>query len=224
MSFIAQVLILILLAAFLLGIAYLEMRYIKTRGARGEAKIERDEAFNAITTIRSVADSLENQGFDTTEAEPIIFKAELAYRSGNYVHARTQADQARSLLVESHDQGPDPLENKKFPGISEDRHTAQEEIKATPKGLIEARFMIDMVEDLINDQNDAELISALDSAKRMHEAGDHEGAFAEACRVKNVLGDREAPIVEKIVYVCPNCDADVGADDVFCRRCGTPLD
>ena len=91
----------LLLGLFLtvvLVIIYLQMRTMKDRGKRIEAKVERDDLYNSIITARAVTNSLRTQGREVSGAESIVHRAEMAYQARDDARCRKLIGEAMAAL------------------------------------------------------------------------------------------------------------------------------
>lgn len=236
---------LILLAIVIIAgaVALLELRYMRGRKkVKVDAAVERDDAYNAVSTTRAVADSLRQNGRDTTEADILIYKAEGAYDRREFLDAIEMADRARKVLMTCKEKDlismPIPA-----PAKEESTEVPSNEVRKLPANYLESKFMIDSVRDSVPsacDEVRAEAFGCLDRAQACFDSEDYGGALKEAMRARRLLTP-PAPATQKsypatVVKLpppktlpavsarsCPSCSADLLPDDVFCRKCGTRL-
>ena len=100
MSLDAEKIILIaILAAVMIFVVYFEWSVMRSRGkVARKAALEKDDAFNAVLTTRSVIIAMQRQGADTSKAQRLVDEAKLALQRGEYHRSRDLCDQARNSL------------------------------------------------------------------------------------------------------------------------------
>jgi hypothetical protein len=229
-------------------VALLELRYVKGhRKVKVDAAVERDDAFNAVTTTRAVADSLRQNGRDTTEADVLIYKAESAYGQREFLNAIELAKRAKTVLLSCKEKDlismPAPAPEKE-----ESKEVPSNQIRKLPTNYLESKFMIDSLRDMTPDAGNASQAEAngcLDRAQACFDSEDYCGALAEAMKAKRLLSPSQTsrrsypstvvklgptgkapPAVMDLPESrsCPACRVVALDDDVFCRKCGTRLD
>jgi uncharacterized protein (DUF305 family) len=92
-----------LLIAVVVFIGYLEWssakgRLMKRKTARLAAVRSKDEAYNATVTSRAISRALKAQGYDVTDAERMINRADSAINMGDFSDAKRYAESARETL------------------------------------------------------------------------------------------------------------------------------
>lgn len=238
---------LILLAVVIIAavVALLELRFLKGRKqVKVDTAIERDDAYNAVSTTRAVADSLRQNGRDTTEADILIYKAENAYDRREFLNAIELAGRARSTLMTCKEKDlismPEPS-----PAKAEMQEVPSTQVRKLPANSLESKFMIDSVRDMVPDACDearVEATACIDRAQACYDSEDYNGALREAMKAKRLLtpsvpaaeksrpstviklaSPKIPPAADPAAISCPSCHVDALPDDVFCRKCGTRL-
>ena len=244
-----ETLVLIAVVTIAAVVGLLELRYLRgRRQAKVDAAIERDDAYNAVSTTRAVADSLRQNGRDTTEADVLIYKAETAYDRREFLNATELAGKAKKVLLTCKEKDlismPSPA-----PAKEESTEVPSNLIKKMPANCLESRFMIDSVRGMASGADEkakAEADSCLARAQACYEAEDYNGALSEAMKARRLLtpcplaGEKSYPSAvvrlpppEKTPAnaasspgprLCPGCRVEASPDDAFCRKCGTRLE
>ncbi len=244
-----ETLILIVAVVIAAAVAYLELRYIRTRKqVKVDHYIEQDDAYNAVTTTRAVATSLVRNGKDTSEVDALIYQAESAYDRREFVRSLELADKAKNALKNCKDRDlmtapvkETAVKGELGPAKEESKDVPANECRKLPQNYLESKFIIDTVRGLMPDAF-AEQREAgqreLDAAQASFDAGDYSEALKCALKAKRVLAPA-APVKEKIPNVattvikaqastkppavCGGCGAALGPDDGFCHSCGTKV-
>lgn len=243
-----ETLVLITIVIAAAAVALLELRYIRGRKkVKVDAAIERDDAYNAVSTTRAVAESLRQNGRDTTEADVLIYKAESAYDRREFLNAIELAGRARKVLMTCKERDltsmPAPAPKK-----GESDEVPADHVRKLPANYLESKFMIDSVRDMLPDAGDgprAEASICLGKADDCFAREDYCGALGEAMKAKRCLmptaaaGAKsypstvvklgpagKAPPVSEGAFsdrTCPSCRAKAMTEDAYCRKCGTRL-
>jgi hypothetical protein len=240
-------LIAIVIIAAVVGV--LELKYLRSRKqVKLDVAIERDDAYNAVSTTRAVADSLRQNGRDTSEADILIYKAENAYDRREFLNAIELAGKARTMLMSCKEKDLISMPPS-APTKGENVEVPSNHVRKMPANYLESKFMIDSVRCLVPDASDEvkeEAAGCLDRAQTCFENEDYSEALSEAMRAKRMLTPstpvpeksypstvvklgptgKAPPVAEgpKISPSCPSCHAEISSDDVFCRKCGARLD
>jgi hypothetical protein len=239
-----ETLVLLVVVMIAAAVALLELRFLRGRKqVKVDTALERDDAYNAVTTTRAVAESLRQNGRDTTEADVLIYKAENAYDRREFLNAIELADRARSVLMTCKEKDltsmPEPP-----PAMTESQEVPSSQLRKLPPNCLESKFMIGSVRDMIPtacDEVRAEASACLERAQACYDDEDYTGALREAMRAKRLLtpsapaaGKSASPTVIKLAppktsavehapRSCPSCHIEISPDDVFCRKCGERL-
>jgi len=240
----SETIILIVAVLIMAAVAYLELRYLRSKKqVKLDGNFEQDDAYNAVATTRAVAESLRQNGRDTTEADIIIYQAESAYERREFTRCRELADRARTALRGCKEKdimnAPEtPTEGEEAAGeVEESTAVPANEVRKMPANYLESKFMIDSVRDLLPgapEGRKVEAQEALDLAEKSFSAGDYTEALKQAMRAKRTVSPakadkpkpaapaspRAAPPV--IVERCRRCGAELGEGDEFCHACGGP--
>lgn len=250
MEFSLETLLLIAIVIIAASVGVLELKYLRGRKqVKVDAAIERDDAYNAVSTTKAVAESLRQNGRDTTEADVLIYKAENAYDRREFLNAIELAGRARSVLMSCKVNdlvsmpAPEPAKER-----DESAEVPSNQIRKMPQNYLESKFMIDSVRDLVpadESEENREACGCLDRAQACFDAEDYGGALGEAMKAKRLLmpcalaAERSyPPAVVKLgppktppsagdppgTMRCPSCQVEVSPDDAFCRKCGARLD
>jgi len=194
-----ETLILLVVVAIAAVVALLELRFLKGRKqVKMDAAIERDDAYNAVSTTKAVADSLRQNGRDTTEADILIYQAENAYDRREFLNAIELAGRARNALLTCKQKDlismPEPS-----PAKEESQEVPSNQVRKLPANCLESKFMIDTVRGMVPDACDearAEATACIDRAQACYDSEDYNGALREAMRAKRLLTP-SAPAAEK---------------------------
>ncbi|MDW5563007.1 MAG: hypothetical protein SA339_07250 [Methanomassiliicoccus sp.] len=243
-----EIVLLIAAVAFAAVVGFLELRFLRGRKqVKMDAAIERDDAYNAVCTTKAVAESLRQNGRDTTEADLLIYKAQSAYERREFLDATDMAKRARNILMNCKEKdlismpSPDPVKAGK-----ESIEVPANQVKKMPANYLESKFIIDSVRDGIPgacDEAKVESTLCLDRAQACFDAEDYDGALKEAMKAKRLLAPiapaagksypstvvklappTKIPVAEGPgIRCCPSCRIEALPDDMFCRKCGTRL-
>jgi len=251
MDIVDNFILIVAVALIIVLVGWLEIRYMKKRRKdQVDVGIIRDDAYNAVATIKAVASSLRDNGREVMEAEMIIYRAESAYESGNYAECKEFADQARSSLLRS--KSKNDLADMSEPPAPTTVEKLSTEVPANmtkkmPANYLESKFIIETADGMVQAageeaRTEAELLCQ--EAKGAFEAGDYTAALRSAMRAKRALEGsagkqkgrafanaevlvlpkkkEERPAEEAAAEVtkCENCGAAVGPEDGFCFACG----
>lgn len=239
-----QVFLIVLLV--ILGIVvYLELRFMRTRNKEYiERMMEKDDAYNTIATTKAIASSLKQKGRDTKEAEMVIVQADNAYKRNNYVAARDSARRARELLMKAPmlDVGAPskPADEVTDAAQTEEERKTVHEVKKLEPHMLESRFIINACRDRLEEaemsgRDVGNAKETLERAERCFEEKRYDEALREGLRARKLLGEegvekRETarePVIVKVPKPerkCEKCSTPVGHEDLFCRKCGAPIE
>ncbi|MFP4196929.1 MAG: zinc-ribbon domain-containing protein [Methanomassiliicoccales archaeon] len=230
-------------------VLYIELRYMrKKRNPRIEAKLRKDEAYNAIVTTRAVSRVLRERGNDVSEAERVIEQARMAYDARDYSRTIELAEEAKEVLQSSEVKKEEEADLSAFdqvisPGKEEETHKLFEEKKKMPDNYLESKFMIGNTQHAIDEAEGSgkevgEASELLESARKSFDGGDYGEAFTLACKAKrSLIGASDEFIEESVVSMEEKADSpevESGArveppeegmeSENICRECGAPLE
>jgi predicted RNA-binding Zn-ribbon protein involved in translation (DUF1610 family) len=249
------VLALIIVLGIILVIAlYIQFHYLRPKKEEAiDIAMERDTAYNAMTTSQAVSSTLRERGRDTSEADRLLVEAELAYNRGDFLKCTDSSKRAKDFLTTA------PMAKTKLDPIIENDATPAEvpqpeqpkisEAKKLPPNYLESKFMIETAKDEI-DRCAAEgkdvtaTVCLLDEAKMAFECKDYDVALRKSLKAKKAAEASTQPAKEKTaeiappiktvkrdivkdpssVALCPNCGAEALEDDNFCAKCGKPIE
>ena len=230
----------------LAGVAYLEIRMIRSRRRKKEAQGEMpDRAHNELLAVKAIAEALARGGVRSVEADDVILEAETALQSRNYRVARELADRAKGLLrtEKARQQAKGDLakfETAKPPRDGEPT-TKEKLTKDLPPNFMQAKFSMNLARDEIDaarsrGQDVTEAERMLAEAQATFDAKDYTAALAQGSRARRSLEVTKAspptaatpPVPTPSVSTaktrpCPSCRAAVTVDDAFCRKCGAKV-
>lgn len=245
----ADTLILIIAVIVAAAVAFLELRYIRTRRhVKVDQYLEQDDAYNAVTTARAVASSLSRNGRNTSDADVLIYQAEMAYDRREFVRCMELSERAKNLLKNSKER--DPLtasiedtgrspDVKEVRGGEEGKTVPANEIKKLPPNYLESKFLLDTVSSMMPDARSdlrEEAQKELDQAQASYETGDYSEALKRTLKAKRILSPSDpaksrppanttiikpqsSPSVPAAIR-CVKCGASLGPNDDFCYSCG----
>jgi double zinc ribbon protein len=223
-----------------------KMKERHLRVAKGASGLP-DEAHNAIVTTKAILATLERQGIQSPEVKGWIREADVAYERHNYrvvleLIGRAK-DRLLTLKAEHASKGELAKLERLSPGGDEGPATTKELLqKEVAPNLPQSRFSIEVAGSAIEQargtgRDVAKAAEFLDAAKSRFEAKDYDGALTLARLSKRSAEGHKveapaAPAAPKPTataatpsrVACPTCDADLAADDAFCRKCGTRLE
>jgi len=120
-----KIILIVVLAVVMLFVVYFELKILRSRGKEArKANLEKDEAFNAVLTTRSVIVSLQRQGTNTEEAQRLVDEAKLALQRGDYRGCKDKCDDAKAELTKPGSTEPAKRTRalKAYPSIGETGH------------------------------------------------------------------------------------------------------
>jgi hypothetical protein len=244
MEFSTEMAILIIAVLIVASVGYLQVRYMRSRKQGDiERAIERDDAYNAVATTNAVAASLRQAGRDTSEADVLLYKAEGALERREFMESIDLAKRAKTILLTCKPRDPllTPVE---VTGPHEPREVPANEVRKMPPNLLESKFIIESVRDLLprgGPEVKEEASHALALAEACFERGDYTTSLKEGMRAKRLLApppSANKPITGEVIRIpppnkpaappaarsCPRCSVDALPDDAFCRKCGTRIE
>lgn len=224
------------MAGLIILVLYFELKVVdRKKDARAEARIAREELYNLVVTTEAIADSLRNRGLDVQEADTLAKRSRMAYEARDVVKARALCMQARKLLSEARmPNGPE--EDLPFSLPSTPSSILVEEKNELPDdNSLPSSFMIGCARsDLQRYEGPGkEKIDALISqAESELEASNFDRALSLANKARCLMNqggpcDEDEPngvANEPEQKSCPKCSLNFKPEDVFCSRCGSPLD
>ncbi|MBX8641442.1 MAG: zinc ribbon domain-containing protein [Candidatus Thermoplasmatota archaeon] len=237
-----------LLIAVVVFIGYLEWssakgRLMRRKNARLAAVRSKDEAYNATVTSRAISRALKTQGYDVTEAEKLIGRADAAISMGNFSDAKRYAESARETLFAikqrqgRHERGTgesasaDSGYGKK--AASGDVFTKQDERqqpgsaeKKLPKDYAEASFAISLLKDEAataqsGGRDIASAVLKLAQAEEAFRQGKYGESLHLAIRARKEISDGPGGTAVSPAAT-DNGKAPSGGDEA-CPACGSPL-
>jgi hypothetical protein len=261
-------------ATVLLGGVYTLWRYTlrrRTQILAGEVKVPPDDrAFNQIRITRASATHLGAQGYDVSGIQGQLDRAEERYRNREHAAALRIAEGARDQLrlVHTHsatataavagseggepDVGPEVLTEPAAPAALSRHEPPPAPTPAPakiPKGLVEARFTLSLLEQEIGKAEQAspsdprlgEVRTLRDTARTEFEEKRYPESWRTALRARRHLGSmveavslgspkgapsEEASESEEAPAAAPHCAQcghELRGNEKFCRACGASL-
>ena len=214
----------VFLAVVLLRV-YLQMRTMKDRGSKIETKVERDDLYNSLVTVKAVSISLRNQRRDTSEADSLISRAEIAYQARNVGKCRVLVAESRRVLERSRTAPLTENDVIDLPkGGEEEVTTPHQESMSMPENYLQAKFMMGMAKGDIEKHpsgknvNDAKRI--ISEAEECFEAEDYDASLILINQAVKALNSEESVVTEAVTQKCPSCGRETKQGDEFCRYCG----
>lgn len=235
---------LIVLLIVLAAVVYFELHFMRSRNKEYMGMImDKDDAYNTIATTRAIATTLKQKGRDTKEAELVIIQAEQAYKRGNFLSSRESAKKARDILIAAPMiEMPAPTAQKKedtVQPVSEEDHKLVHEVKKMEPNMMESRFIINACRDRLQAEESlgkdlSQAKEHLARAESYFEEKKFGDALREGMKVRRMLSESaeaqdtitEVPLlkVARPENRCVKCAASIALDDLFCRKCGNPVE
>jgi predicted RNA-binding Zn-ribbon protein involved in translation (DUF1610 family) len=246
--------LIVILGIVLVVALFIQFKYLRPkRDDAIEMALDRDDAYNAMTTTQAVSSTLRERGRDTSEADRMLIESELAYNRGDYLKCSDSAKRAKDYLANA------PMAKIELGPLTESEPTPSDETlpeqpkiseaKKLPPNYLESKFMMDTARDEI-DRCAAEgkdvsgSICLLDEAKMAFEGKDYDMALRKSLKAKKGAEASTEPAKEKTpeitppiktvkkdivkdsssVALCANCGIEVRDDDNFCAKCGKPIE
>ncbi|HIJ00201.1 MAG TPA: hypothetical protein HA366_01560 [Candidatus Methanomethylophilaceae archaeon] len=165
----------IVFATSVVLILYLQLKYFRNWGSkRIDAKLERDDLYNSIVTIKAVTQSLLSRGCDIGKAEELADMAVIAFDRRDNILARELLDRAKNEINNSSkDMEENPFRVGKVasdPGLPRPNES---EIS------IQTRFLISRALSISDDEN---ILSMSKQAQTALANGEEEMALSLAYR------------------------------------------
>ena len=212
--------------AVLAAVVYFEWRYMRSkRKDKIDLSLMKDDAYNALITTRAVANSLQEQGRKTDEADRLLLQAQAAYRRQDYATCKDLADKARDSLRRTRVSEPDTFEKIASGPVeaSVNEQTAPiHEIKKLPQNYLESKFMIETARMCIDDAlgkgaevKDAEGFLAV--ARQCFERTEYTEALKQALRAKR---SAEGQKIVAAIEVSPPREMEEAPADLRGTECG----
>jgi Double zinc ribbon len=190
---------------------FIQFRYLRPRRDDAiEMALNRDDAYNALTTAQAVSSALKDKGRDTKEADLLLVEAELAYNRGDFLKCTDASKRAKEYLAvapmaivdftttpeTSTDQPNEPLPEQ--PKISEARKL--------PPNYLESKFMIATAADEIErnrseGKNVTASVCLLDEAKMAFDCKDYNVALRKSLKAKKSAEAPTEPAPNKPVEI-----------------------
>ncbi len=173
-----------------------------------EMALDRDDAYNAMTTAQAVSNALRDKGKDTKEADLLLVEAELAYNRGDYLKCTDAAKRAKDYLATA------PMAKPDFTPLSEEKTEPSDqplpeqpkisEVKKLPPNYLESKFMITTAADHIEKgRSEGKDVTAsvclLDEAKMAFDCKDYDTAFRKSLKAKKAAEGTTEPAQEGTV-------------------------
>ena len=246
--------LLVILVIILVIAMFIQFRYLRPKKDDAiEKALDRDEAYNAMTTTQAVSVTLKDKGRDISGADRLLIEAELAYNRRDYLKCIDASKRAKDHLatapmvkdllgpvVDSEPENPDePLPEQ--PKISE--------VRKLPPNYLESKFMIETTKDDIDrcaaeGKDVSASVCLLDEAKMAFECKEYDVALRKSLKAKKSTETATEMAKDKIVEIappvktvkrdivndsskvglCANCGAEALPDDNFCAQCGRPIE
>ncbi len=246
--------LLVILGIILVIALYIQFKYLRPKKDDAiDMAVERDSAYNAMTTAQAVSTTLRDRDRDTSEADRLLIEAELAYNRGDFLKCIDTSKRAKDFLATS------PSSKVELePTVAGEAAPAEEaqpeqpkisDIKKLPSNYLESKFMIDTAGDEIDRcREEGKDVSAsvclLDEAKMAFDCKQYDVALRKSLKAKKSTETTTDPEPKRIVEItppvktvkrdvvkesrsatqCANCGAEVLDDDSFCAKCGKPIE
>jgi hypothetical protein len=233
------------LGVILVVALFIQFRFLRPkRDDAIEMALDRDDAYNAMTTAQAVSTALRDKGRDTKEADRLLIEAELAYNRGDYLKCTDASKRAKDYLAIA------PMAKVDFVSMPEARPGPSDqplpeqpkisEVRKLPPNYLESKFMITTAADQIDrsrleGKNVTTSVSLLDEAKMAFDRKDYDMALrkslkakkgAEASAEPNQDKVDEVPMLVKAADAIPPADIvdreipDIPSSAALCASCG----
>lgn len=190
---------------------FIQFRFLRPKRDNAiEMALDRDDAYNAMTTAQAVSNALRDKGRDTKEADRLLVEAELAYNRGDYLKCTDAAKRAKEYLTIA------PMAQPDFVPLSEEKPEPTDqplpeqpkisEVKKLPQNYLESKFMITTAADHIEKgrsegKNVTASVCLLDEAKMAFDCKDYDTAFRKSLKAKKAAEESAEPSSDRIVEV-----------------------
>ncbi len=154
------IIVIVVLVGFSAGILfYLEKTKDKrVSKARKNAGLNpEDEAYNKVKSTKSITNVMKRRGKNTTDAEMMIQRAEMALKSGNYSRASSLADEAKSKLEKVTDASRGNVED------------VGRTVKRDDESKMKKAYTMDEIEELEANQNSIEVETKSEELRKQKE-------------------------------------------------------
>jgi hypothetical protein len=186
---------LILVLGIVLVIAlFIQFRYLRPRKDDAiDLALNRDEAYNAMTTAQAVSAVLVENGRDTKEADRLLIEAELAYDRGDFLKCTDSSKRAKDYLAVAPMAtiGAEPTQEEIIPTSIEPipEQPKISEARKLPPNYLESKFMIETAADEIEvkrsqGKNVTASICLLEEAKKAFDCKDYDVALRKSLKAK----------------------------------------
>jgi hypothetical protein len=246
--------LIVILGIVLIIALFIQFRYLRPRRNDAiEMALDRDDAYNAMTTTQAVSSTLRERGRNTSEADLVLVEAELAYDRGDYLKCTDAAKRAKDYLAVA-PMAKNDLDTLHDTDLSPTNGPVPEqpkiiEAKKLPPNYLESKFMIgtagDEIERCRSEGKDVSgSVCLLDEAKMAFECKDYDAALRKSLKAKKGTEAPSVTVYEKTTEMvppvkavnreivkdpssidgCAKCGAEVRYDDSFCAKCGKPIE
>jgi hypothetical protein len=186
---------LILVLGIVLVIAlFIQFHYLRPKKDDAiDLALNRDEAYNAMTTAQAVSAVLVENGRDTKEADRLLIEAELAYDRGDFLKCTDSSKRAKDYLAVAPmakvelEPTPEEIIPLSIEPIPEQPKIS--EARKLPSNYLESKFMIETATDEIEvkrsqGKNITASICLLEEAKKAFECKDYDVALRKSLKAK----------------------------------------
>ena len=134
---------------------YFELKYMRPKRRKDiEGVIERDEAYNALSTSLAIASSLKGMGKDTRDADMVLIRAQMEFDRNDYAKVVGTTKAARELMINARDtlQIAPELVKEEVP-VDEEADQPEEktvhEAKKLHENSLEPKFQISTIKIIV---------------------------------------------------------------------------
>ena len=199
------------LGIVLVVVLFIHLRYIRPKKDNAiEKALDRDDAYNAMTTAQAVSTALKDKGRDTKEADRLLIEAELAYNRGDYLKCTDASKRAKDYLATA-PMAKVEFESKPEAGITPSDEPMPEqpkivEARKLPPNYLESKFMIATAADEIErnrseGKNVTASICLLDEARMAFDCKEYDVALRKSLKAKKGAEAANEPDHVKTVEV-----------------------
>jgi RNA polymerase subunit RPABC4/transcription elongation factor Spt4 len=221
---------------------FIELKYMRPKRRNDiEGVIERDHAYNALSTSTAISASLKGMGKDTRDAEMMLVRAQMEFDRKDYAKVVGTTKAARELMINARDTfqiAPEPA--KVVAQVDEEEVKPDEktvhEAKKLPENYLESKFLINTtkVERHLADAEkcfesgrygDAVRICMQArrslTGKQPSEHNAHTTSIADISSDvgKNIVTEPRIDMEQKV----PEKGPETHIDALTCAKCGSPL-
>ncbi|MFO8109845.1 MAG: zinc ribbon domain-containing protein [Thermoplasmata archaeon] len=176
----------------------------RIKKARADRSLDtEDKAYNSVVSTKSICRVLGEKGYNMSQAEVLLERAELALEANDSSKALQLTEKAKERIESAKKKGIQPIDatsdTASFDELEDQKviefEERKERLRSLPENYMESKFQIEVARDMVEEKGDKEARRLLGIAEEKYSTEDYSGALSYAVKCKKWVDEDSAGLL-----------------------------